>query len=40
MQFGIEDLSELLKEAGFKNIQQLDDQFPRIGFVRAAKPAD
>lgn len=40
MQFGIEDLSELLKEAGFKNIQQLDDQFLRIGFVRATKPAD
>lgn len=38
MQFGIEDLSELLKEAGFEYVQQLDDHFLRIGFVRATKP--
>lgn len=40
MQFGIEDLPELLKEAGFLEIQQLDDQILRIGFMRATKPAD
>ncbi len=39
IQFGIEDLPELLKEAGFDEIQQLDDHFLRIGFVRATKPA-
>ncbi|HEX9385828.1 MAG TPA: methyltransferase domain-containing protein [Anaerolineales bacterium] len=38
-QFGIEDLPELLKEAGFDEIQQLDDHFLTIGFVRATKPA-
>ena len=35
IQFGVEDLPELLKEARFEEIQQLDDQFLRIGFVRA-----
>jgi ubiquinone/menaquinone biosynthesis C-methylase UbiE len=40
MQFGIEDLPELLKEAGFEELQQLDDHFLVIGFVRATKPAD
>ena len=39
MNFGIEDLLELLKEAGFTEIQQLDNQFMSIGFVRATKPA-
>lgn len=39
MQFGIEDLLELLKQAGFEEIQQLDDHFLTIGFVRATKPA-
>lgn len=39
MRFGIEDLPELLKEVGFGEIQQLDDHFMTIGFVRAAKPA-
>jgi ubiquinone/menaquinone biosynthesis C-methylase UbiE len=35
IQFGVEDLPELLKEARFEEIQQLDDHFLRIGFVRA-----
>jgi SAM-dependent methyltransferase len=39
IQFGIEDLPELLKEAGFDEIKQLDDHFLKIGFVRAMKPA-
>jgi len=39
IQFGIEDLPELLKEAGFEEIKQLDDHFLTIGFVRATKPA-
>jgi ubiquinone/menaquinone biosynthesis C-methylase UbiE len=39
MQFGIEDLPELLKGAGFEEIKQLDDHFLIIGFVRATKPA-
>jgi len=39
VQFGIEDLPELLKEAGFAEIQQLDDHFLVIGFVRATKSA-
>ena len=37
--FGIEDLPELLKEAGFEEIKQLDDHFLTIGFVRATKCA-
>jgi ubiquinone/menaquinone biosynthesis C-methylase UbiE len=40
MPFGIEDLLELLKAAGFEEIQQLDDHFLVIGFVRATRPAD
>jgi ubiquinone/menaquinone biosynthesis C-methylase UbiE len=36
-QFGIEALPELLKEAGFDEIKQLDDRFLIIGFVRATK---
>jgi len=39
VRFGIEDLPELLKEAGFDEIKQLDDHFLTIGFVRATKPA-
>jgi len=39
IQFGIEDLSKLLQEAGFEEIKQLDDHFLTIGFVRATKPA-
>jgi ubiquinone/menaquinone biosynthesis C-methylase UbiE len=38
MQFGIEDLSALLKEAGFEKVKQLDDYFLTIGFVHATKP--
>ena len=37
-QFGVEDLPELLKEAGFEEIQLLDDHFLTIGFVRGYKP--
>ncbi|MEO7838370.1 MAG: methyltransferase domain-containing protein [Anaerolineales bacterium] len=37
-QFGIEDLPKLLKKVGFEKIQQLDDHFLVIGFVRAIKP--
>jgi len=36
--FGIQDLPALMKAAGFENIQQLDEHFLTIGFVRAAKP--
>ena len=39
LQFGIEDLPDLLKEAGFENVQQLEASFLTIGFVRAKKPA-
>ena len=37
--FGIEDLPELLKAAGFVEIKQLNDHFLIVGFVRATKPA-
>jgi len=37
-QFGVEDLPELLKEAGFDEIKLLDDHFLTIGFVRANNP--
>lgn len=36
--FGIQDLPELMKAAGFENVQQLDERFLTIGFVRATKP--
>lgn len=36
--FGIQDLPELLKAAGYDGIQQLDARFLTIGFVRARKP--
>jgi len=39
MQFGIEDLTLLLREAGFEDVKQLDARFLTIGFVRAGKPA-
>ncbi len=35
MHFGIEDLLPLLQEAGFEQVELLDDQVLRIGFVRA-----
>lgn len=38
-QFGIQDLPKLMKAAGFENIQQSDERFLTIGFVRAFKPA-
>lgn len=38
IQFGLEDLPELLKRAGFDDIRKLDDHFLTIGFVRARKP--
>ena len=37
--FGIQDLPELMKAAGFENIEPLDERFLTIGFVRAEKPA-
>jgi hypothetical protein len=36
--FGLQDLPALLQEAGFADIQQLDDRFLTIGFVRATEP--
>jgi ubiquinone/menaquinone biosynthesis C-methylase UbiE len=36
---GIEELPKLLREAGFEEVEQLEDRFPGIGFVRAKKPA-
>jgi ubiquinone/menaquinone biosynthesis C-methylase UbiE len=39
VQFGIEDLPKLLREAGFAEIKQLEARFLTIGFVRATKPA-
>lgn len=37
--FGIQDLPELIKVAGFEEVRQLDESFLTIGFVRANKPA-
>lgn len=39
IQFGLEDLADMLKAAGFEKIEPLDDDFLVIGFVRATKPA-
>jgi len=39
LQFGIEDLPKLMREAGFEDVEQLDARFLTIGFVRAKKPA-
>jgi len=36
--FGIKELPELVTSAGFENVQQLDERFLTIGFVRALKP--
>ena len=36
--FGIKELPELVTAAGFENVQQLDERFLTIGFVRALKP--
>jgi ubiquinone/menaquinone biosynthesis C-methylase UbiE len=38
VEFGLQDLPELLKEAGFEEVEQLDAHFLTIGFVRAKKP--
>ena len=37
VQFGIEDLPKLMREAGFEDVEQLDARFLIIGFVRATK---
>lgn len=37
--FGIEELPEKLRSAGFSNAVQLDGRFFRFGFVRGVKPA-
>jgi ubiquinone/menaquinone biosynthesis C-methylase UbiE len=39
VEFGLQDLPKLLKEAGFEDIEQLDTHFLTIGFVRAKKSA-
>lgn len=39
LKFGIEDLPEMLKTAGFSTVTQLSERFLVIGFVRAIKPA-
>jgi len=36
---GLEDLLQLLREAGFEGVEQLSERFLVIGFVRAKKPA-
>jgi len=36
---GLEDLLQLLREAGFEGVEQLNERFLVIGFVRAKKPA-
>jgi ubiquinone/menaquinone biosynthesis C-methylase UbiE len=38
VQFGIEDLPKLMREAGFEKVEQPDARFLTIGFVRARKP--
>lgn len=38
LKFGIEDLPEMLKSAGFSTAIQLDEHFLVFGFVRAGKP--
>lgn len=37
--FGIQDLPKTMKEAGFENVQLLDESFLTIGFLRASKPS-
>lgn len=39
VQFGIEDLPKLMREAGFEDVEQLDARFRSIAFVRAKRPA-
>ena len=38
VKFGIEELPEMLKSAGFSTASQLEERFLVLGFVRAAKP--
>ena len=38
VEFGLQDLPGLLKEAGFVEVEQPDTHFLTIGFVRAKKP--
>lgn len=37
--FGIQDLPKTMEEAGFENIQLLDESFLTIGFLRAIRPS-
>jgi ubiquinone/menaquinone biosynthesis C-methylase UbiE len=37
--FGIQDLPQKMEQAGFENIQLLDERFLIIGFLRADKPS-
>ncbi|HEU0296704.1 MAG TPA: class I SAM-dependent methyltransferase [Anaerolineales bacterium] len=39
VEFGLQDVPALLREAGFEDVEQLDARFLVIGFVRAIKPA-
>ncbi len=39
LKFGIEDLPQIMKAAGFIHAAQQDDRFGMIGFVSAVKPA-
>ena len=36
--FGIQDLPKIMEEAGFENVQLLEESFLTIGFLRANKP--
>ena len=38
VEFGLQDLPKLLREARFEEVQELEDNFLTIGFVRAKKP--
>lgn len=38
VEFGLQDVPALLREAGFEDVKQLDARFLVIGFVRAIKP--
>ena len=38
VQFGLQDVPMLLKDAGFVDVQEMDIHFLSIGFVRAKKP--
>jgi ubiquinone/menaquinone biosynthesis C-methylase UbiE len=39
VEFGLQDLPKLLRQAGFEEVEQLEDHFLMIGFVRAKKTA-